>query len=46
MATLSSERFDLLNRLADEFAERYRRGERPSLHEYVDRHPDLADDIR
>ena len=46
MATLSSERYVLLNRLADEFAERYRRGERPSLQEYVDRHPDLADDIR
>src|SRR5262249_26009646 len=46
MATLSSERYDLLNCLADEFAERYRRGERPSLQEYVDRHPDLADDIR
>jgi hypothetical protein len=46
MATLSSERYALLNRLADEFAERYRRGERPALQEYVDRHPDLADDIR
>ncbi len=46
MATLSSERYVLLNRLADEFAERYRRGERPSLQEYVDRYPDLADEIR
>jgi WD40 repeat protein/serine/threonine protein kinase len=46
MATLSSERYALLNRLADEFAERYRRGERPSLQEYMDQHPDLADDIR
>src|SRR5262245_31655297 len=42
----SSERFVLLNRLADEFAARYRRGERPSLQEYIDRHPELADDIR
>src|SRR5499425_1161442 len=42
----SSERFVLLNQLADEFAERYRRGERPSLQEYIDRHPELADDIR
>jgi serine/threonine protein kinase len=42
----SSERFVLLNHLADEFAARYRRGERPSLQEYVDRHPELADDIR
>jgi eukaryotic-like serine/threonine-protein kinase len=46
MAADSSERFVLLNRLADEFAARYRRGERPSLQEYLDRHPELADDIR
>src|SRR5258708_3439917 len=46
MANDSSERFVLLNHLAEEFAERYRRGERPSLQDYVDRHPDLADDIR
>jgi WD40 repeat protein/serine/threonine protein kinase len=46
MTADSSERFVLLNRLADEFAERYRRGERPSLQEYADRHPDLAADIR
>src|SRR5438876_826004 len=45
MASDSSERFVLLNHLADEFAERYRRGERPSLQEYIDRHPELADDI-
>jgi hypothetical protein len=41
----SSERFVLLNRLAEEFAERYRRGERPGLKDYVDRHPELAADI-
>src|SRR5262245_39977814 len=35
----------LLTRLADEFAERYRRGERPSLSEYVERYPHLAADI-
>src|SRR5207247_5687236 len=46
MADDSSERFVLLNHLADEFAARYRRGERPSLQEYIDRHPQLADDIR
>jgi WD40 repeat protein/serine/threonine protein kinase len=40
------DRFDLLDRLAEEFASRYRRGELPSLQEYVDRYPDLADDIR
>jgi serine/threonine protein kinase/WD40 repeat protein/tetratricopeptide (TPR) repeat protein len=33
-------------RLAEEFADRLRRGERPSLTEYVERFPDLADDIR
>ncbi|HEY2157896.1 MAG TPA: serine/threonine-protein kinase, partial [Isosphaeraceae bacterium] len=37
------ERFD---ELAEEFAERYRRGERPSLEEYVDRLPEMADEIR
>ncbi len=46
MATDNSERLVLLNRLADDFAARCRQGERPSLQEYVDRHPELADDIR
>jgi eukaryotic-like serine/threonine-protein kinase len=46
MADDSSERFVLLNHLADEFAARYRRGEHPSMQEYIDRHPQLADDIR
>src|SRR5713226_4496930 len=46
MESDSSERFVLLNHLADEFAERYRKGERPALQEYIDRHPELADDIR
>src|SRR5438552_18044782 len=32
--------------LAEEFLDRYRRGERPALKEYVDRHPELAADIR
>ncbi len=36
-------RFD---ELAEEFAERFRRGERPSLQEYVDRLPEMADEIR
>ena len=36
-------RFD---ELAEEFAERYRRGERPALQEYIDRCPELADEIR
>jgi serine/threonine protein kinase/WD40 repeat protein/tetratricopeptide (TPR) repeat protein len=36
-------RFD---ELAEEFANRYRRGERPSLQEYIDRLPEMADQIR
>src|SRR5919204_5399155 len=46
MTADNSERYLLFNRLADEFAARYRRGERPALQEYIDRHPALADDIR
>jgi serine/threonine protein kinase/WD40 repeat protein len=37
---------DLFNELANEFAERYRLGERPPLTEYTLRYPDLADEIR
>src|SRR3954469_9151721 len=32
--------------LAEEFAARFRRGERPGLQEYIDRCPGLADEIR
>jgi WD40 repeat protein len=32
--------------LAEEFLERRRRGEAPSLNEYIERYPHLADDIR
>ena len=32
--------------VAEEFAERYRRGERPALTEYTDRYPELAEQIR
>ena len=28
--------------LAEQFLERYRQGERPSLKEYIDRHPELV----
>ncbi len=38
--------YRLFDELAEEFAERYRRGERPSLQEYVDRCPAMADEIR
>src|SRR4026208_1780352 len=36
----------LLNKLADEFAARRRRGERGRLREYCIRHPELAGDIQ
>src|SRR5262249_35981418 len=45
MATQASDR-DPVEKLAEEFAERYRRGERPSLSEYTDRYPELADQVR
>jgi len=32
--------------LAEEFLERKRRGEQPTLREYLERHPELADEIR
>jgi serine/threonine protein kinase len=42
----SESRSGLVIELAEEFVERYRSGERPSLKEYVDRYPSLADEIR
>ena len=35
-----------VEQLAEEFLERHRRGEHPSLTEYTDKYPDLADEIR
>jgi eukaryotic-like serine/threonine-protein kinase len=46
MLPSDSARDGLLERLAEEFVERHRRGERPALSEYTDRHPDLAAEIR
>jgi serine/threonine protein kinase len=46
MPSSDSSRDVLLERLAAEFVERHRGGERPPLSEYVDRHPELAEDIR
>jgi WD40 repeat protein/serine/threonine protein kinase len=46
MPASDSSRDVLLERLAEEFVERHRRGERPPLTEYADRYPDLAPDIR
>ena len=46
MAFEEAERDDLLDRLVEEFAGRLRRGERPALKDYMDRYPELADEIR
>jgi eukaryotic-like serine/threonine-protein kinase len=45
MTELTSDR-DPLDEMAEEFVARYRRGERPSLTEFADRRPDLADRVR
>ena len=42
----SSSQMDLIERLADEFANRQRRGEDPSLEEYVQKYPEMASEIR
>jgi serine/threonine protein kinase len=44
MSTSSGNR-NPVERLAEEFAERYRRGERPSLAEYVEKYPQHAGEI-
>src|SRR3954447_17914062 len=47
MATASGSRdHGRFDELAEEFAERFRRSERPGLQEYVDRLPEMADEIR
>src|SRR5215471_11246455 len=45
MSTSSGER-NPVELLAEDFLDRKRRGERPTLQEYLDRHPELADEIR
>src|SRR5207253_3906765 len=35
-----------LNTLAEQFVQRFRRGERPSLTEYTEKHPELSGEIR
>ena len=42
----TSSGFDPVDDLVEAFLERYRRGERPSLSEYTDKHPELAERIR
>src|SRR5579871_4446070 len=46
MPTSDSSRDALLERLAEEFVERQRRGERPALSEFISRHPDLESEVR
>ncbi|MHC4408312.1 MAG: protein kinase domain-containing protein, partial [Planctomycetota bacterium] len=41
---MSSEQF--LDQLAEEFVARHRSGERPTVTDYIERHPELADEIR
>src|SRR5260370_21656288 len=41
-----SPRRETVEQLAEEFAERYRRGERPPLSEYTARYPEHAEQIR
>ncbi len=38
--------FELLDQLADEFAARFRLGERPALTEYTSKYPELSEEIR
>jgi WD40 repeat protein/serine/threonine protein kinase len=45
MSTPSSHR-EPVEQLAEEFAARFRRGERPALTEYTEKYPELAEDIR
>jgi hypothetical protein len=44
--TSGSRDYGRFDELAEEFARRYRRGERPGLQEYIDRLPEMADEIR
>ena len=44
--TSSSDQRNPVELLAEEFLDRKRRGERPTLQEYLDRHAELAEEIR
>lgn len=41
-----SGKYELLDQIAEEFADRFRRGERPALAEYIQRYPELEVEIR
>src|SRR5262249_15534014 len=45
MAIDDAERYDLLDRLVEEFGARLRRGEQPALKDYTDRYPEPADEL-
>src|SRR5215472_7493303 len=42
----SSSKSPLVLELAEEFLARYRQGQRPTLQEYIDHHPDLVAEIK
>ena len=44
--TGSSDQRNPVELLAEEFLDRKRRGEHPTLQEYLERHPELAEEIR
>jgi len=46
MNTQFSGKYELLDQLVEEFADRFRKGERPALSEYLQRYPELAAEIR
>ena len=47
MSTSGSEsRSGLVMELAEEFLDRYRKGQRPALSDYIENHPELAGEIR
>jgi serine/threonine protein kinase/WD40 repeat protein/Tfp pilus assembly protein PilF len=43
---VSHSQMDVIGKVAEAFLDRYRRGERPSLTEYIDKYPELAEQIR
>ncbi|HQX51527.1 MAG TPA: protein kinase [Planctomycetaceae bacterium] len=43
---IDESRDNFIDAIAEDFVARYRLGERPSLAEYEERHPELADEIR
>lgn len=46
MPSSDSHDYQLIDQLAEEIAQRFRQGERPTLQEYIDRYPQHAADIR